>query len=54
MMIDDGNDEFNIFANLGGDVASNQTTESEFSVYWAENVAPKSVNNIDFCLLLTC
>jgi hypothetical protein len=34
-MIDDGNDEFNMYA----DVASDQTIESEFSGYWAEKVA---------------
>ena len=43
-MVNDDDDESSIFANLGAEVAPAQTTQSEFSSYWDENVAPKSVN----------
>jgi hypothetical protein len=53
MMDDD--DDFNIFANIGAEVAPAQTNESEFSSYWDEKVAPKSVNRFEllFITLLT-
>ena len=43
-MVDHDNDEFSIFANISAEVVPDQTDMSEFSSYWDEKVAPKSVN----------